>query len=187
MPQGFGYNPSGDNSKGGSSSYLENILLLDSTLSDMTFQTPIQQSCFERITPWMQEFFESSVITHGEETILLTRSGSAIAYTRVIPWGEEEAIILTRSCVVTNVEITQDLTLFLLRENDNLFFGRFAIDRENNVIFEHSLLGSTCDRENLKTSIIAVIRFADEYDDLIVERWGGERALDRWSGMLPWK
>ena len=47
-------------------------------------------------------------------------------------------------------------------------------------MFEHNLIGSTCDKEELKTSVITVVKLADEYDDEIVARWGGQRALDRW-------
>jgi hypothetical protein len=152
----------------------------------MQFKTKAQEACYIKIAPWMQQIFESSPIEHHDESLFVTHFGSAVSHTRVIPWGEDEAIILTRSCVLTNVEITPDLTYYLLRENDNLYFGRFAIDSENNIIFEHSLMGSTCDQEELKTSVIAVMRFADEYDDKIMERWGGQRALDRWSNILPW-
>jgi hypothetical protein len=150
------------------------------------FETEAQADCYAKITPWMQQFFESTPIEHRGENLFVTRFGSAVAHTRVIPWGTDEAIILTRSCIVTEVEITADLTYYLLRENDNLYFGRFAIDNENSIIFEHGLVGSTCDSEELRTSVIAVIRFADEYDDKIVERWGGQRALDRWSTFRPW-
>ena len=40
-------------------------------------------------------------------------------------------------------------------------------------------MGSTCDKPELKTSVSSVVLIADEYDDLIVEKWGGERAIDR--------
>ena len=68
---------------------------------------------------------------------------------------------------------------FLLRENDRMTFGAFGIDQDGDVFFEHTIVGSTCDKPELKTSVSSVVLIADEYDDLIVEKWGGERAIDR--------
>jgi len=48
-------------------------------------------------------------------------------------------------------------------------------------VFEHSLVGTACDRVALNHSVTTVIRIADTYDDEIVARWGGKRALDRWA------
>jgi hypothetical protein len=39
-------------------------------------------------------------------------------------------------------------------------------------------VGSTCNQKELETSVRAVLEIADRYDDEIVERWGGQRALD---------
>ena len=145
----------------------------------MEFQSKIQQSCYELIKPWMEELFEDALIIQANEPVFYINFGSAVARTEVVPWGDSEAIIATRSQVVTNIEVTPDLLYYLLRENDSLYFGRFALDDANDIIFEHSLVGSTCDQQELKTSVITVVKFADEYDDKIVNRWGGQRALDR--------
>lgn len=146
----------------------------------MQFQTPTQQSCYEKISPWMVELFEDAVMSYeAEEPVFVINFGSAVAYTEVIPWGENEAIVVTRSWVVTDIAISPDLMYYLLRENDSLYFGRFAIDDEDHIVFEHSLVGSSCDRQELKASVVTVVKFADEYDDKIVTRWGGQRAADR--------
>lgn len=146
----------------------------------MEFATPVQQSCYEKIKPWMTELFKDAILTISEnEPVFSVNFGSAIAHTEVVPWGETEAIIVTQSRVVAEVEITPDLMYYLLRENDSLYFGRFSINSEDAVLFEHSLVGSTCDKQELKTSVITVVKFADEYDDKIVQRWGGKRALDQ--------
>ncbi|MBD0267059.1 YbjN domain-containing protein [Pseudanabaena sp. FACHB-2040] len=147
----------------------------------MEFKTPAQKEIYERISPWMNELFSESVITFEDEPLFIVNFGSAVASTRVVPWGEDEALITTRSYVVTDLEVTPDLTFFLLRENNGIYFGRFALDDENDIVFEHSLVGSACNLIELKHSVMTVIRIADDYDDEIVTRWGGKRALDRWS------
>jgi hypothetical protein len=105
--------------------------------------------------------------------------GSALVEVFVFPWGTDEAIINTRSYVVTGTELTPDLMRFLLRENSNMRFGAFGIDDNGDVLFEHTIVGSTCDKIELESSVNAVLEIADDYDDKIVERWGGMRALDR--------
>lgn len=147
----------------------------------MEFHTAPQKSCYERIEPWMHNLFGGSVLTFEDEPLFVINFGSAVASTRVIPWEDDDALITTRSYVVTDIAVTPELSYYLLRENNGIQFGRFALDPENDIVFEHSLVGSTCDQIELKSSVTTVIKLADMYDDEIVARWGGQRALDRWS------
>ncbi|HEY9738815.1 MAG TPA: YbjN domain-containing protein [Trichocoleus sp.] len=147
----------------------------------MEFKSLAQKVSYERILPWMNELFGESVVIFEDEPLFIVNFGSAVASTKVVPWGEDEALITTRSYVVTDVEVTPELSYFLLRENNGIYFGRFALDSENDIVFEHSLVGSVCNLIELKHSVMTVIRIADDYDDEIVTRWGGKRALDRWS------
>ncbi|MEO1297618.1 MAG: YbjN domain-containing protein [Cyanobacteria bacterium J06636_16] len=147
----------------------------------MEFQTTPQKECYERIEPWMHTLFGENVLTFDDEPLFVINFGSAVASTRVIPWEGDDALITTRSYVVTDIELTPELTYYLLRENNGIRFGRFALDSENDIVFEHSLVGSTCDQIELKYSVTTVTKLADTYDDEIVARWGGKRALDRWS------
>ncbi|NJL86772.1 MAG: YbjN domain-containing protein [Leptolyngbyaceae cyanobacterium SM1_1_3] len=147
----------------------------------MEFKTAAQEACYKRVDPWMHELFNESVVTFEDEPLFIINLGSAVASTRVIVWHEDEALVTTRAYVVTDIEVTPDLSYYLLRENNSIYFGRFALDSENDIVFEHSLLGSTCDRDELKHSVTTVIELADNFDDEIVARWGGKRALDRWS------
>jgi len=147
----------------------------------MEFLNSAQRHCYDRITPWMHDLFGDAVLTFEDEPLFIVNFGSAVASTRVMPWDDAESLITTRAYVVTDITITPELTYYLLRENNGIHFGRFALDSENDIVLEHSLVGSTCDRIELKHSVTTVIRIADDYDDEIVTRWGGKRALDRWS------
>ncbi len=81
--------------------------------------------------------------------------------------------------MVVGAEIRPDLLRYLLEENVKMIFGAFGISSDNEILFEHSIVGSTCDRKELEASVKAVMDISDDYDDKIVERWGGKRALDR--------
>ena len=145
----------------------------------MEFQTEAQRACYERIVPWMAELFGSFATPLDEAPGFAVIIGSALAHVLVLPWGDDDAIILTRSFVVTGVEIRPDLMHFLLRENCDMRFGAFGLDEDDDVEFEHSIVGSTCDKAELEASVKAVVLNADAYDDKIVARWGGRRAQDR--------
>ncbi len=151
------------------------------SLPPMEFESTAQKACYQRIVPWMENLFGDAAVVFEDEPLFIITIGSAVASTRVVPWGDNDALITTRSFVVTDVTITEQLSYYLLRANNGIHFGRFALDSENDIVFEHSLVGSTCDQIELKHSVATVIRLADDYDDEIVARWGGQRALERWS------
>ena len=46
-------------------------------------------------------------------------------------------------------------------------------------LFHHTLFGRTLERQNLLTGVAAVATVSDDYDDRIVAKYGGQRALDR--------
>ncbi len=145
----------------------------------MEFQNEVQKEVYEKIKPWMKEIFGDFVTVNEDAPSFGIMIGSAYAHTGVYPWGKEDATITTRSYVVTGAELTPDLMLFLLMENDRVRFGAYGVDSEKDIFFEHTIVGSTCDREELKSSVKAVIMTADENDDKIVAKWGGQTARDR--------
>jgi hypothetical protein len=145
----------------------------------MQFDTKPQQEIYERVLPWVTELFGGSVLRKPDSPVIGVMYGSAFAQIGIFPWGEHDAVITTRSYVVTDVQLTPELMHYLLHENVGMRFGAFGIDDEGDVIFEHTIVGSTCDQKELESSVIHVARTADDYDDIIVEKWGGERALDQ--------
>jgi len=145
----------------------------------MEFKTAPQKEIYEKITPWVKEIFGTFVVQREDTPAFVITVGTAMAQVGVFPWGEDDATLTTRSYVITGAELVPDLMEFLLHENDRMRFGAFGIDDDKDIFFEHALLGSTCDKEELKSSVMAVVYTADKYDDLIHEKWGGLRAEDR--------
>ncbi|HEY9837947.1 MAG TPA: YbjN domain-containing protein [Vampirovibrionales bacterium] len=148
----------------------------------MQFQTPAQEACYHKVALWMQELFGKFPCARQDIPGLGLFMGSALVEVLILPWGEEDSVINTRAYVVTGTELTADLMRFLLEQNSNMIFGAFGIDAKGDILFEHSIVGSTCDKKELESSVNAVLEVSDEYDDQLVERWGGKRALDRICG-----
>jgi len=145
----------------------------------MEFETAAQKACYDKVASWMKELFGELVIMSGDVPVMGVMMGSAVAQVLVLPWGDDDATIVTRAYLVTGAELAPDLLRYLLRENVDMRFGAFGVDQDGDILFEHSIVGSSCDKGELKASMLAVLGAADEYDDKIVARWGGERALDR--------
>jgi hypothetical protein len=145
----------------------------------MKFETPVQKACYEKIQPWLKDLYENVYSPSHDTPLFVLPLGSATANVEVLPWGNSEAIISTWSYVVTGAEVTQDLMRFLLKKNSELQFGVFSIDDDGDIRFHTTLVGSTCDRQELQTLVSSVLETADKYDDAIVANWGGERSVDR--------
>jgi hypothetical protein len=76
------------------------------------------------------------------------------------------------------VEVSEELLLGLLELNHQMLFGSFSLVGDD-IFFAYSIFGHSLERRNLLGAIAAVATVADDYDDRIVEKFGGETALDR--------
>lgn len=144
----------------------------------MTTLSPIQQKTLDKVSTWIQSKFEHVPHEPLDEPGFGLFMGSAWVEVKVQPW-KEDTIINVSSSVVSGANVDFDLLNFLLQENDELVFGAFSMDEGGTVRFQHTIVGSTCDPEEFQASVEAVLEVADDYDDQIVEKWGGERALDK--------
>ena len=145
----------------------------------MQYKSEAQQACFEKILPWLKALPNQVIWDKEAEnpTVYITE-GSACVLVEVLPW-EDNAAIDTRSYVVTQVNLQASLLEFLLRENVRLLFGAFGIDSDGDIFLGHTIVGSECDKDELETSVRSILALADDYDDVIVDKWGGQRAVDR--------
>jgi hypothetical protein len=144
----------------------------------MEFKSETHKTCYEKTLQMMREIFGEQAMAQDNAPVIGIMIGSAITQVGVHPWGDDDAVINVFSYVVAGADLDQALLRFLLRENCDMRFGAFSIDQDGDIIFSHAIVGSTCDKEELKASVFAVARVADVYDDQIVSRFGGQTALD---------
>ena len=145
----------------------------------MEFETPAQQACYDKVAGWMDQLFGKMPWEKLADVGFGIFMGSAWVEVFIYPWGDDDSVINVRSSVVSGATLSPELLSFLLRENDELRFGAFALSESGDILFEHTIVGSTCDPNELEASVNEVLETADEYDDKIVDSWGGQRALDR--------
>lgn len=142
------------------------------------FKTEAQQECYDKIFSWMDELFDDYPWETLDEPGFGLFLGSAWVEVLINPWEDDETIIRTQSKVVVGADISSELMRFLLQENAEMMFGAFSVNKAGEILFSHSIVGSTCDPEELEASVLTVLEVSDNYDDKIIQHWGGKRALD---------
>jgi len=135
------------------------------------------QTVHERVAEYLGELFEDPYL--DEETgHHYVRYGSTVLEISVEPYGPEEAIVLVMAYCVQDVELVEDLLIGLLELNHELPVGSFSVVGSD-VFFSHAIFGRSLDRRNLLGTIAAVATISDDYDNRIVEKFGGQTALER--------
>lgn len=141
--------------------------------------TDAQKRYFDQLIPWLHQVFgDQQVAVAEDEAMADLHIGSAIVRVTVEPYLDDDAIYAFRSWVVSGAEPSPDLYRFLLRGNGKLLFGKFGLDAEGDITLDHALIASGCTRDELQQVAQQIVQTADDFDDPIMRRWGGERALD---------
>jgi hypothetical protein len=144
----------------------------------MEFETLSQETAYKRVRHQMEELFGENLHVHPARPVFGSKMGSAVVFVTVSAWGSDDAVIGVRAHVVIGARLEADLLQFLLLKNAEFRFGAFGLDQKGNVVFQHNIVGLTCDKPELHASVLAVLGTADAYDDPIQRRWGGLRAVD---------
>jgi len=147
----------------------------------MEFASDKHREVYQRVKVYLAELFDDKLYHEEETGHFYVRYGSTVLEISVEPYGADDAddaIMIAMSYCVQGVEVDEELLRGLLELNHTLPFGSFSLVGDD-IFFSHSLLGQTLERSNVLATIAAVANVSDEYDDRIVERFGGQRALDR--------
>jgi hypothetical protein len=115
-----------------------------------------------------------------DDKLYVIKQGSAYVMINIVPWGEDKAMVRCVAQLVKGVRMEHELALQLLSLNAHLRFGAFAYDPNDRlVLFIHSILGgSTLDPDELVATVADVAIIADEHDDLLARKYGGQRMRD---------
>jgi hypothetical protein len=144
----------------------------------MKFESKAQQETYEKIEPWMKELFGQFVTTDADQPLFWVNIGSTWVGVGVMPWADNGSIIFARANVVSGANLNQDLLQYLLNQNDHMYFGGFGIDDAGDIFFQHTIIGNTAQKEELRATATSVVLMADKFDDQIVNAWGGQRMLE---------
>ncbi|HEX5719652.1 MAG TPA: YbjN domain-containing protein [Thermoanaerobaculia bacterium] len=149
------------------------------------FEHAIQEETFGKVKEYLGELFEEPY-HDPENDHFYVRYGTTVLEISVEPYGPEEAMVTIMSYCVQDVEVEDDLLLGLLELNHQLLCGSFSVVG-NDIFFAHSLFGSSLEPRDLLRAITSVATLADDYDDRIVARYGGQTALEKIQDTGGWK
>ena len=123
---------------------------------------------------------ESPAYRKVDDSLYVIKQGSAYVMINVVPWGDNRAMLRCTAQLVKGVDVDGKLAKQLLELNAHLRFGAFAIEpAEHTILFTHTILGgTTLDREELTATLRDVALIADEYDDKLAKKYGGQRMTD---------
>ncbi len=143
----------------------------------MRFENEVQEQTFYRLDEYLRELFDDPYHEPATDHFYV-RYGTTVLEISVEAYGPEEAVVTVMSYCVQGVEVSEELLLGLLELNHQLHFGAFSLVG-GDIFFSYSLFGNSIERRNLLGAVAAVATVADDYDDRIVAKYGGETALDR--------
>lgn len=149
------------------------------------FEHAVQEETFGKVKEYLSELFEEPY-HDPENDHFYVRYGTTVLEISVEPYGPEEAMVTIMSYCVQDVEVEDDLLLGLLELNHQLLCGAFSVVG-NDIFFAHSLFGSSLEPRDLLRAITSVATLADDYDDRIVARYGGQTALEKIQDTGGWK
>ena len=140
-------------------------------------ESPAHQETFDKLKEYLGELFDEPY-HDPENDHFYVRYGTTVLEISVEPYGTEETIIVIMSYCVQDVELEEELLAGLLELNHRIPCGHFSVVG-NDIFFAHSLFGSSLEPRDLLRAITSVATLADDYDDRIVARYGGQTALER--------
>jgi hypothetical protein len=143
----------------------------------MEFEHEVHEQTFLRLQEYLGELFDEPYHDPDNDHFYV-RFGTTVLEISVEPYGGEEAIVVIMAYCVQEVELAEELLLGLLELNHQLPCGSFSLVG-NDIFFSHSLFGRSLNRRDLLRAVTAVATVADDYDDRIVARYGGQTALER--------
>jgi Putative bacterial sensory transduction regulator len=143
----------------------------------MEFENEVHKETFQRLKEYLSELFEEPFHDPDNDHFYV-RYGTTVLEISVDPYGSDEAIVVIMSYCVQEVELAEELLLGLLELNHQVPCGAFSLVG-NDIFFSHSLFGNGLEPRDLLRAITAVATVADDYDDRIVARYGGQTALER--------
>lgn len=143
----------------------------------MEFAHEHHQETHSNVGTFLSELFEDPYLD-PENAHFYVGYGSTVLEISVEPYGPEETIVEVTAYCVQGVDTSENLLLGLLELNHELPVGAFSLVGKD-VFFSHSLFGKSLERNNLLGAIAAVANISDDYDDRIVDKYGGQTALDR--------
>ena len=146
-------------------------------MARISFNTPCQEEVYRQVKTYLDELVDEH-FDDAEHCDFYLKYGSTVVEISIKPFDDDDAVIEILAFCVQGVMPTFQLCHELLTLNAEMTLGAFSLVG-NDVFYSHSFLGRKLQAEQLINSLDRVATISDEYDERIVERHGGETAIER--------
>lgn len=146
-------------------------------LREKHFNTRCQEEVYRQVKSYLDELVDEH-FDDAEHCDFYLKYGSTVLEISILPFDEDDAVIEILAFCVQGVEPSFELMQELLRLNSDVPMGAFSLVGHN-IFFSHAFLGRRLVGEQLIASLESVATTSDEWDEKLVERYGGETALER--------
>jgi len=141
------------------------------------FHTECQEEVYRQVKAYLDELVDEH-FDDAEHCDFYLKYGSTVLEISIHPYQEDDAVIEILAFCVQGVEPSFEMNQELLRLNSEVVLGAFSMVGRD-VFFSHSFLGRRLRPEQLIASLDIVANVSDEYDEQIVDNFGGETAIER--------
>lgn len=142
-----------------------------------TFRTPCQEQVYHSVKSYLDELVDEH-FDDAEHCDFYLKYGSTVIEISIYPYEEDDAVVEILAFCVQGVEPSFELATELLRLNVEEPLGAFSMSGSD-IYFSHAFLGRKLQPDQLIASLNHVASVSDEYDEKIVDKYGGQTALDR--------
>lgn len=140
------------------------------------FHTRCQEEVYRLVKSNLDELVDEH-FDDAEHCDFYLKYGSTVLEISIDPYEEDDAVVEVLAFCVQGVEPSFELMRELLRLNSEVPLGAFSMVGKD-IFFSHSFLGRRMRPEQFIASLESVATISDEYDDKLVEQYGGETALE---------
>jgi len=140
------------------------------------FHTKSQEEVYRAVKSHLDELVEEH-FDDAEHCDFYLKYGSTVLEISIEPYEEDDAVVDILAFCVQDVEPSSELMRELLQLNSEVSLGAFSLVGRD-VFYSHSFLGRRLQAEQLIASLEIVATISDEYDEQIVQKYGGTTALD---------
>ena len=144
---------------------------------EKSFNTACQEEVYRQVKAYLDELVDEH-FDDADHCDFYLKYGSTVLEISIEPYEEDDAVIEVLAFCVQGVEPSFELMQELLRVNAEVPLGAFSMVGQD-IFFSHSFLGRRLRGEQLIASLDSVASIADDYDEQLVEKYGGETALER--------
>lgn len=140
------------------------------------FNTRCQEEVYRQVKSYLDELVDEH-FDDAEHCDFYLKYGSTVLEISIQPFDEDDAVVEILAFCVQGVEPSFELMRELLRLNSEVPLGAFSLVGKD-VFFSHAFLGRRLVGEQLIASLEGVATISDEWDETLVERYGGKTALE---------